>query len=224
MTARYTLGILAVAGLFTGALSLHAQTAPLQITTTSLPAATTGAPYSQQLFTMGGLCSSNGTATSSIDAGALPQGLSITTPGSQKQWYLSGTPTTGGNYSFTVRLIWTYNRVNPVDTNCTDQASQPLTLTVQGNSIPNPNPNPNPNQTLAVDRPILTVSYRTGHFPPAADTVNVTSTGGPVAITAQSFTDLSGVWLSVTPQAATTPAARNSRAKGPSGASSRYFL
>ena len=97
MTARYTRGILAVAGLFIGVSLLHAQTAPLQIVTDSLPAATMGASYNQQLVTTGGLCGSNGSASSTIDAGALPPGLSITSPASTKQWFLQGTPSVAGN-------------------------------------------------------------------------------------------------------------------------------
>src|ERR1017187_1645105 len=96
MTARYTLGILAVASLFPG-VSLHAQSAPLQILTESLPPATVSASYSQQLVTIGGLCASNGTPSSMIDAGILPPGLSITSPAATKQWFLEGTPFVAGN-------------------------------------------------------------------------------------------------------------------------------
>ena len=204
MTAGHTLGILAVAGLLTGAPSLHAQSAPLQILTDSLPAATVGTAYNLQFFTTGGLCSSNGTASSIIDAGALPPGLLITTPGSTKQWFLQGTPLLAGDYSFTVHLIWTYNRVLPVDTSCTDNASRALTLTVQTNTG---TPPVNPNQTLAVDRPQIATTYHIGTFPPAADTVQVTSSAGPAAIAVQAATDSGGPWLSVTPQSGTTPTA-----------------
>jgi uncharacterized protein (TIGR03437 family) len=114
-----------------------------------------------------------------------------------------------GNYSFTIHLTWTYNRVLPVDSNCKDDATKALTLTVQSNSDPNPNPTPtpNPNQTLAVDRALITVAYHIGTFPPAADTAQVTSTGGAAAITVQSVTDSGSPWLNVTAQSATTPAA-----------------
>jgi uncharacterized protein (TIGR03437 family) len=200
MTARYTLGILAVAGLLTGASLLHAQSAPLQIVTDSLPPATVGVSYFQQLVTTGGLCSSNGTASSTIDAGALPPGLSIPPPPAlTKQWVLQGTPSAGGTFSFTVHLTWTKNRVFPVDMNCVDDAVKALTLTVQGGS--------NPNQTLAVDRPQIATTYHLGStIPPAADTVHVTSTAGASAITVQAATDSGSPWLSVTPLSATTPA------------------
>src|ERR1035441_9346590 len=156
MTARYTLGILAVAGLLTGVSLLHAQSAPLQILTDSLPPGTVGAAYNLQFFTAGGLCSSNGTPSSTIDAGALPPGLSITSPPLTKQWFLQGTPLLAGDYSFTVHLIWTYNRVLPVDTSCTANPSRALTLSAQTHSGPPPPP---ANQTLAVDRPQLATTY-----------------------------------------------------------------
>ena len=204
MTARYTLGTLAVAGLLTGASLLHAQSAPLQILTDSLPAATMGAAYNLQFFTAGGICASNGTPSSMIDAGALPPGLSITSPSLTKQWFLQGTPLLAGDYSFTVHLIWTYNRVLPVDTSCTDNASRAFTLTVQTNSGPPP---VNPNQTLAANPQQIATTYHIGTFPPAADTVQVTSSAGPAAITLQATTDSGGPWLSVTPQSSTTPTA-----------------
>ena len=109
-----------------------------------------------------------------------------------------------GDYSFTVHLIWTYNRVLPVDTSCTDNASRALTLTVQTNTG---TPPVNPNQTLAVDRPQIATTYHIGTFPPAADTVQVTSSAGPAAIAVQAATDSGGPWLSVTPQSGTTPTA-----------------
>src|ERR1017187_10303822 len=196
MTARYTLGILAVAGLLTGASLLDAQSAPLQIVTDSLPAATTGVSYNQQLVTTGGLCSSNGTPSSTIDAGALPPGISITSPPLTKQWFLQGTPSVGGNFSFTVHLTWTYNRL-PADTNCFDNAVKALTLTVQGTSI----------QPLAANPQQIATTYHIGTFPPAADTVQVTSGVGPAAIALQAATDSGVPWLTVTPQSATTPTA-----------------
>ena len=117
MIARYARGILGAAGLCAAASILSAQTGtPLQIVTTSLPPASVGAAYNQQLVTSGGLCSSNGTASSTIDAGALPAGLSVTSPASTEQWFLQGTPVAAGTFTFTVHLRWTFNRVGPVGT------------------------------------------------------------------------------------------------------------
>ena len=197
MTARYTRGILAVAGLCTAASFLHAQTAPsLQIVTDSLPPASVGAAYNQQLITTGGVCSNIGSASSTIDSGALPPGLSVTSPPSTEQWSIQGTPSAAGNFNFTVHLTWIHAQVSPFDHNCRDDAVKALTVTVQ------------PNQTLAVDRPQLTTTYHTGHFPPAADTVQLTASSGPaVTFALQSVTDSGGLWLSATAQRFSTPAA-----------------
>lgn len=211
MPARYARGILGVAGLCAASF-LSAQTGtPLQIVTTSLPPASVGAAYNQQLVTSGGLCSSNGTPSSTIDAGALPAGLSITSPGSTEQWYLQGTPAAAGNFTFTVHLRWTFNRVGPVGTNCVDDAVQALTLTVQGTN-PNPNPNPNPspnpgtNPNLSADRTQISVTYHLGTFPPANDIVNVSAAGAVAAIVVQAVTDSGVPWMSVSAQPAVTPA------------------
>ena len=197
MTARYTRGILAVAGLFTAAPLLHAQTAPpLQIVTDSLPLASVGAAYNQQLITSGGVCSSIGAVSSTIDSGALPPGLFVTSPPATEQWSIQGTPTAAGNFNFTVHVRWTHARVSPFDHDCVDEAVKALTLAVQANP------------TLAADRPQLTTTYHTGHFPPIADSVQVTAAGGAaVAIAVQSATDSGGLWLSVMAQSAATPAA-----------------
>jgi large repetitive protein len=66
----------------------------LVINTASLPNATIGTAYSQTLTASGG-----GTQTWSITAGALPGGLALASNG-----VLSGTPTTVGTFSFTVKV------------------------------------------------------------------------------------------------------------------------
>jgi uncharacterized protein (TIGR03437 family) len=204
MTARYTRGVLAVAGLCTTAAFLQAQTA-LQINTDSLPPASVGAPYNQQLDTSGGLCSSStGTPSYKIDAGALPTGILVTSPPAARQWSLQGTPTTAGTFAFTLHVFWTHARVSPFDHDCVDDAAKALTLTVTGTSQPPPPPT---NQTLSVDRTQITATWHVGTFPPAPDSVQVTAGGGAVVFTAQAVADPSGTWLSVSPQGATTPSA-----------------
>ena len=195
MTARYTRGVLSIASFLAGASWLSAQVTPLQILTPSLPPATLGAAYTQEIVTTGGICSGDGTASSLIDAGALPPGISIVSPASVKQWTLQGIPLTAGNFSFTVHLKWTFNRVNPVSMNCVDEATAAFTLTVQDPS--------HPTQTLTVDRPQIATTYYIGAPAPAADTVQVSSTSA-ATITVQAATDSGGSWLSVTPQSATT--------------------
>ena len=84
--------------------------------------------------------------------------------------------------------VYHFIRVSPFDHDCVDEAVKTL--------------------TLAVDRTQVTATYHTGHFPPLADTVQVTAAGGAaVAITVQSVTDTGGPWLRVTAQRPTTPAA-----------------
>ena len=217
MSARYTRGILAVAGLCIAASFLHGQTAtPLVIVTSSLPSASVGASYNQQLFTTGGLCTGAGTASNSLDSGALPPGISVTSPASPtsptipasaEQWYLQGLPSASGTFSFTVHVRWDHVQVSPFDHigTCHEDAVKSLTLVVQGSSGPG-NPGGPGNPTLAVDRAQINTTYHIGTFPPGADTVNVTSTGDAAAITVQAVTDF-GSWLSVTAQSATTPAA-----------------
>jgi hypothetical protein len=65
---------------------------PPEITTTAVPAGSVGVVYDYTLEATGG-----GTIAWTITAGALPTGISLTSPG-----VLSGTPTTGGSYTFTV--------------------------------------------------------------------------------------------------------------------------
>ena len=66
----------------------------VNITTTTLPQATAGSAYSQQLQAVGGL----GSYTWTLDSGAVPAGTSLSSAG-----VLSGTPTTAGSYNFVVK-------------------------------------------------------------------------------------------------------------------------
>ena len=69
---------------------------PLTIATTSLGPTAPGAPYSRSLQTVAGA----GPLTCSVVSGTLPPGLSLSSAGT-----ISGTPTTPGNYRFTVRCV-----------------------------------------------------------------------------------------------------------------------
>lgn len=70
--------------------------APASVTTTSLPAATAGAPYSATLQGAGGA----GSSSWSVTAGSLPAGLSL----NASTGVISGTPSVPGSSSFTVQL------------------------------------------------------------------------------------------------------------------------
>jgi hypothetical protein len=75
--------------------------APPNITTTTLPGGTVGQPYSQTLQATGG----TGTLTWSLSGGAFPAMLSLSPSG-----VISGTPTTAGTTTFTVRVTDTLNQ------------------------------------------------------------------------------------------------------------------
>ncbi|MXV17052.1 YDG domain-containing protein [Hufsiella ginkgonis] len=82
-------------GPFTGAraYSLTVNAPTITIAPATIPAATAGTSYSRSFTASGGTAS----YTYAITAGALPAGLSLATNGT-----LSGTPTAGGNFNFTV--------------------------------------------------------------------------------------------------------------------------
>ncbi len=69
---------------------------PLAVTTSSLPTATVGVAYSETLTATGGTTP----YTWSLSSGTLPAGLSLSSAG-----VISGTPTTTGTSSFTVKVI-----------------------------------------------------------------------------------------------------------------------
>lgn len=89
----------------------------LAITTATLPNGTVAAPYSATISTTGG----SGTVSFAVSAGALPAGLTLSTSG-----VLSGTPTAGGTFSFTV--VATDQTFPP------QLASQAYTVTMAGNT------------------------------------------------------------------------------------------
>ncbi len=76
-------------------LTLPAQTAPLAIQTTSLPAPTLRKPYVQHLRSAGGIAPLRWTVT----AGSLPPGIALARSGE-----LTGIPTAPGTYRFTARV------------------------------------------------------------------------------------------------------------------------
>jgi uncharacterized protein (TIGR03437 family) len=170
----------------------------LQIVTTSLPGATTNTQYQQQLTTSGGTCQGTGTATSAIDSGSLPPGLTVTSPAGVEQWTIQGVPNTAGTYNFTLHISWTLDRRTPFVQPCTDDAVKALSIVVTTGQPP---------ATLSVDRPQVSTTFRVGHFPPLADTVQVSSGGATsVSFTTQSTTASGGNWLSVSPPSGVTPA------------------
>jgi large repetitive protein len=78
----------------TRALSIVAR-APVAVAAIALPAATQGRPYAAQLVATGG----DGLYTWTIERGALPTGMALTTTGA-----LTGSPTDGGDFAFTAQV------------------------------------------------------------------------------------------------------------------------
>ncbi|MBI2674210.1 MAG: putative Ig domain-containing protein [Candidatus Yanofskybacteria bacterium] len=72
----------------------------LSITTASLPGGTVGQNYDQRITATGGTPSGTGTYSWSISSGTLPAGLNINFANGR----ISGTPTTAGTSTFTVRV------------------------------------------------------------------------------------------------------------------------
>jgi large repetitive protein len=69
--------------------------APLAVAASDLPAATQGRPYAAQLVATGG----DGAYTWTLERGALPAGVDLTTSGA-----LTGTPADGGEFTFTAQV------------------------------------------------------------------------------------------------------------------------
>jgi hypothetical protein len=103
-----------------GQVTLTVDAAPLVITTTSLPAATAGTPYSQQLRTTGG------TGPYTWTSGALPAGLTLSAGG-----LLSGTPTVPGTYSVTVTAADGESPAQTVQQQTTLTVAAPLSITTK---------------------------------------------------------------------------------------------
>ncbi|WP_428851997.1 putative Ig domain-containing protein [Imbroritus primus] len=103
-----------------GTLTLTVGAAAITLSPTSLTAGTVGIAYSQTLSTAGGTAP----YTYSITAGALPAGMTLSTGG-----VLSGTPTAGGTFNFTVTALDSSTGSGPYT------GSRAYTLTVNAPSI-----------------------------------------------------------------------------------------
>lgn len=104
------------------------------ITTTSLPDGKVGEAYSETLVATG-----TTPITWTLESGSLPAGLSLFGD------TISGTPTTAGTFTFTVKA-----------SNSEGDDTRDLTIVIRAASVdpdPNPNPNPNPNQPPIIISP-----------------------------------------------------------------------
>jgi hypothetical protein len=124
---------------------------PLTITSTSLPNATVNVPYSNVLQATGG----SGTFTWSIASGSLPPGLSL----NAMNGFISGTPTTGGSYSFTAQVA----------DGASHTATKNLTINVEGALLITCNscaPGTNHLPAGSVGVPYMAMFSATGGTPP----------------------------------------------------------
>lgn len=203
MSFRYALRTLPVIACLAASLPAAG---PLQIVTDTLPDAVVGTAYNQQIVVTGGTCQVTGTATSTLDSGALPSGLSVISPAGVESWSIQGVPSTGGTFTFALHIRWTHAATSPFDHNCTDEAVKTLSINVQVPLAP-----------LTLDRTQVAVTYRVATFPPAPESVRVTTAGATaVSFTAQASTTAGGNWLAVTSSSTVTPATL-SLALDPSG-------
>jgi len=96
-------------------------TTPPQITTTSLPDGTAGQAYNHRVQATGGI----GTLAWTVSAGSLPPGLNLN-PSGPLGGTISGTPTSGGPFNFTVKIT---DSVGQTDTQDLSINVTPLSIT-----------------------------------------------------------------------------------------------
>lgn len=130
-------------------------TAPTLSLTASLPNGTVAAPYSQVLTASGGAAP----YTFSVLSGTLPTGLSLTGATSTNVT-LSGTPTAGGTFNFTIRATDSSIGTGPINT---DQAYAVTiaapTIAVGPTTIPNGTQGAAYSQTLTASGGIATYTW-----------------------------------------------------------------
>lgn len=142
------------------------------VDTATLPAATVASAYSQTLTASGGV----GPYSYAVTSGALPAGVSLSSAG-----VLSGSPTQGGGFTFTVTATDSSGGAGPFS------GSRALTLTVNGPSIAiTPTSLPNANVGTAYSQ-VVTASGGVGPYSYA-----VTAGALPAGLTLASNGALSG--------------------------------
>ncbi len=155
---------------------------PLTITTTSLPTAVVGTSYSQTLAATGGITP----YAWSLNTGNLPPGLSLNT----STGAITGTPTTAGPYSFTVKVTDSEGSPQSVTASLSITVNAQLAITTS--TLSSGVLNVAYSQTLAATGGITpyTWSISTGSLPPglSLNTNTGAITGTPTTAGSYSFT------------------------------------
>ena len=156
---------------------LKINNAPVTIGTTSLPNGTVGAGYSQSLTASGG----TGTFTWAITSGALPPGLGLS--GNQ----ITGTPTTAGPTTFTVKATDT---ANASSTQALGITINPAPVTVTTSALANGTVGSAYSATLAAagGNGTYTFSLANGSLPAGLTLAGNLISGTPTAAGSSTFT------------------------------------
>ena len=145
----------------------------LQITTAALPGGTLNTPYSQTVAATGGVAP----YVWSVSSGSLPSGLTL----SSSSGTISGTPTQAGSFAVTISVTDSGGKV----------VSQSLTIVISGAN------------SLVVPLTSLSFSGMAGGGVPPAQNLTVSSTAGPLSLTAT--VSPGSAWLVVNPISGSTP-------------------
>ncbi|MBB3455021.1 hypothetical protein FHT86_003320 [Rhizobium sp. BK313] len=191
---------------FTGsqAYSISIGAPTITITPATLPAGAAGTAYSQPLTASGG----TGGYTYSLTAGALPAGVTLSSAG-----VLSGTPTAGGTFNFTITATDSSTGTGPFT------GSQAYTLTIAAPTITiTPGTLPAGAAGTAYSQP-LTASGGTGGY-----TYSLTAGALPAGVTLSSAGVLAGTPTVAGPFHFTVTATDSSTGTGPFTGSQAYTL
>ncbi len=152
--------------------------APLQVTTTSLPSGTQKVAYSATLAASGGKPS----YTWSVASGTLPAGLSLSTGA------ITGTPTTAGTWSFTIRVTDSASPAATTTQGLSITVAAPLQVTTT--SLPSGTQKVAYSATLAASggKPSYTWSVASGTLPAGLSLSTGAITGTPTTAGTWSFT------------------------------------
>lgn len=146
-----------------------AATAPLSISTTTLPSGTVGTAYSAQVAPAGG----KQPYTWSLFSGTLPAGLNLNSDG-----VISGTPSAATTTSFTVRVV----------DGASNYSTKTLTLTI--GQAPSTNPPAATPSTPATPAPTAPASSSPSASTPSSSTSSGGSSTSPVSAATFSISDI----------------------------------